>query len=85
MADENEETLVTIETFWDTVAAEMARGRLESAGIKCFLTGENAARLYGTGLGDLQLQVSPKDEADARAILSDPGDPDSSFSGTPEK
>lgn len=79
MAEERQESLVTIETFWDTVAAEMAKGRLESAGIECFLTGENAARLYGTGLGDLQLQVSPEDEADARAILSDPGDPEESF------
>lgn len=85
MADEDEEALVTIETFWDTVAAEMARGRLESAGIHCFLTGENAARLYGTGLGDLQLQVSPEDEADARAILSDPGDPDPAFDESSKK
>ena len=32
--------------------------------------------LYGTGLGGLQLQVSPKDEVDARSILNDPGPPD---------
>jgi hypothetical protein len=38
--------------------------------------GENTAVLYGTGLGGLQLQVRPTDEADARAILNDPGPSD---------
>jgi hypothetical protein len=33
--------------------------------------------LYGTGLGGLQLQVSPQDEEDARTILNDPGPLDS--------
>jgi hypothetical protein len=33
--------------------------------------------LYGTGLGGLQLQVSPRDEVDARSILNDPGPLDS--------
>ena len=37
---------------------------------------QNAALLYGNGLGGLQLQVSPKDEEDARSILNDPGPPD---------
>jgi Putative prokaryotic signal transducing protein len=53
----------------------MARTRLESAGITSFLVGENAAMLYGATLGALQLQVSTKDEADARSILNDPGPP----------
>lgn len=65
--------LVTVGFFGDPVGAEMAKSRLESAGITCFLVGENAALLYGTGLGGLQLQVSPRDEADARSLLSDAG------------
>jgi hypothetical protein len=41
-------------------------------GIETFLSGENA-RILEPGLGPLQLQVSSEDEADARAILADPG------------
>jgi hypothetical protein len=56
--------------------AELAKGRLESAGIDCFLSGENARLLYGNGLDSVQLQVAAADEDDARAILNDPGPAD---------
>ncbi|HEY4045238.1 MAG TPA: DUF2007 domain-containing protein [Acidobacteriaceae bacterium] len=71
MAEEQE--LVTIGRYRETIEAELAKGRLEAAGIASFLVGENTAVLYGTGLGGLQLQVSQKDEADALTILNDPG------------
>ena len=72
MAEEEPE-LITIQLYRDALEAEMAKTRLDSAGITSFLVGENTAMLYGTGLGGLQLQVSPKDEEDARTILNDPG------------
>ena len=78
MAEESE-TLVTVGQFRETAEAELARGRLDSAGIESFLVGENTAMLYGTGLGGLLLQVSPKDEADARSLLEDPGDPQAAY------
>jgi hypothetical protein len=65
--------VVTIATFTEPLEAEMAKLRLESAGIEVFLAGENA-RILEPGLGPLQLQVSGDDEADARAILADPGE-----------
>lgn len=71
--------LVTIASFTEPLEAEMAKLRLQSAGIEVFLSGENA-RILEPGLGPLQMQVSADDEADARAILADPGadaDPDS--------
>ena len=71
MADHPE--VVTIAKFEEPLQAEMARLRLESAGIETFLSGENA-RILEPGLGPLQLQVSTEDEVDARAILADPGD-----------
>lgn len=64
--------VVTIASFTEPLEAEMARLRLQSAGIETFLSGENA-RILEPGLGPLQLQVSSEDEADARAILADPG------------
>ncbi len=70
------EEMVTIGRYTDMLEAEMAKGRLDSAGIHCFLAGENAGLLYGNGLDGVQLQVSAADEADARAIMSDPGAPE---------
>jgi hypothetical protein len=64
--------VVTVASFTEPLEAEMARLRLQSAGIETFLSGENA-RILEPGLGPLQLQVSSEDEADARAILADPG------------
>lgn len=66
------EQVVTVATFIEPLEAEMARLRLESAGIETFLAGENA-RILEPGLGPLQLQVRAADAADARAILTDPG------------
>jgi Putative prokaryotic signal transducing protein len=70
------EEMVTVERFRDMLQAEMAKGRLDSAGIRSFLAGENAGLLYGNGLDGVLLQVSAAEEADARAILDDPGTPD---------
>lgn len=64
--------MVTIASFNEPLEAEMAKLRLESAGIEVFLSGENA-RILEPGLGPLQMQVSSEDETDARAILADPG------------
>jgi len=63
---------ITIARFNEPLEAEMARLRLQSAGIETFLSGENAGMME-PGLGPLQLQVNADDEADARAILADPG------------
>lgn len=67
---------VTVARFTEPLEAEMARLRLQSAGIETFLSGENAGMME-PGLGPLQLQVRADDEADARAILADPGLSDS--------
>lgn len=64
--------VVTVASFNEPLEAEMAKLRLESAGIDVFLSGENA-RIMEPGLGPLELQVSSEDEEDARAILADPG------------
>ncbi len=67
-----EQEVVTIANYTEPLEAEMARLRLQSAGIEVFLAGENA-RILEPGLSDLRLQVAATDEADARAILADVG------------
>ena len=66
------EEVITVASFTEPLEAEMAKLRLESAGIQVFLSGENA-RIMEPGLRPLQLQVKAADESDARAILADPG------------
>ena len=66
------EEVITVANFSEPLEAEMAKLRLESAGIETFLSGENA-RILEPGLGPLQLQVRAADADDARAILDDPG------------
>jgi hypothetical protein len=91
MAEETHELpeLVTLGEFPEPMEAEMAKLRLESAGIETFLSGANAA-ILSPGLGPLQLQVNSADVTDARSILEDVGEPGvvSSYSGPdlePEK
>ena len=67
-----DEEVVTVASFTEPIEADMARLRLQSAGIEVFLSGEHA-RLLEPGLGDLRLQVAAADEADARAVLVDAG------------
>lgn len=59
---------VTVREFIEPVEAQMAKSVLESAGVECFLLGENTNSLLGAAFF-AQLQVHKKDEADALEIL----------------
>ena len=69
---EEADEVVTVADFAEPLEAEMARGRIQSAGIEVFLAGENA-RILEPGLASLRLQVAAADAEDARAILADAG------------
>ena len=68
-----EERLVTVGRFLDPAQAQMAKGMLESAGIECFLQGENANNLVPMAFR-VRLQVLAGDETEARAMLEETGD-----------
>ncbi len=59
--------------FLAPVNAQMAKGMLESAGIECFLQGENANSLLSFAFR-ARLQVHRHDEAAARQMLGEAGD-----------
>jgi len=63
------EGLVTVARFEDPVEAQMARGMLESAGVECFLVGENVNNLLGAAFR-VRLQVRVEDEGAARELLA---------------
>lgn len=59
---------VTVARFESPVEAQMARGMLESAGIECFLVGENVNNLLQAAFR-VRLQVEASDEGSARELL----------------
>ncbi len=73
--------LVTIARFRDLPEALLAKGKLESCGIKSFLADAELVRadwLYSNAIGNMRLQVSPQDAQEALALLREP--PPESFS-----
>jgi hypothetical protein len=62
--------LVTLETIFDPVAAEIMRMRLESAGIEAVLFDNGIASLIGAGLSGVRLMVLDEDVAEARSLLA---------------
>ena len=63
---------VTVGKFMEPVNAQMAKGLLESAGIECFLQGENANSMVAFAFR-ARLLVHQQDEVTAREILGGPG------------
>jgi hypothetical protein len=59
---------VTVGKYTESVDAQMAKGLLESAGIECFLQGENANSLLGAAFR-ARLLVHKQDEDSARQLL----------------
>jgi Putative prokaryotic signal transducing protein len=67
-----EEKLVTIATFHNEMEFLLARARLESAEIECFVLNENMLRMaawHSHIFGGIRLQVRESEAADASAIL----------------
>ncbi len=70
--DEDGDALVTIAQFNYLAEAHLARSRLESEGIDCFLADENMVHanwLYANAIGGMRLQVRASDRASALAVL----------------
>ncbi len=65
------EGMVNVGRFESPVEAQMAKGMLESAGVECFLTGENVNSLLRAAFR-VGLQVREEDEAVARELLAGP-------------
>jgi hypothetical protein len=60
--------MVAVASFESPVEAQLAKGMLESAGIECQLTGENANQLIQAAF-EVQLEVKAEDEEAARELL----------------
>jgi hypothetical protein len=70
---EDPDKFVTVGKFLEPVNAQMAKGMLESAGMECFLQGENANSLLALAFR-ARLLVHKQDEEAARELLGGDGD-----------
>jgi len=62
--------LVTLETLFDPMAAELMRMRLEAGGIEAVVFDAGIASLIGSGVSGVRVMVLDEDEAEARALLN---------------
>lgn len=73
ISDEAEVKLIPIRRFRDLPQALVAKGLLESAGLKCFLSDENTIRMdwmWSNALGGVRLWVREDDLPEAATLLS---------------
>jgi Putative prokaryotic signal transducing protein len=71
-ADEEDVKLVALRRFRDLPGALVAKGLLDSANIKCFLSDENTVRmdwLWSNALGGVRLWVREDDLAESATLL----------------
>ncbi len=79
--------VTTIRQYRDQAEAIIARSVLESAGIGCYLRGENTIRtdwLWSNLMGGIRLQVAAEDVEAAEAVLSQPIPESISVPGEPD-
>ena len=69
---QDSDKFVTVGKYVEAIDAQMAKGLLESAGIECFLQGENANSLLGAAFR-ARLLVHKQDEDTARQLLGSTG------------
>jgi len=73
-----EEEIVTFETFYDPILAEIIRTKLEANGIPCLVADENMGSTfpaYNQGGGGIKLKVFARDLEKCREIRADDTEP----------
>ena len=69
-----EDKIVTLESYYDTMLAQIIRGRLEANGISCFIADDNtlaANPFYNQAIGGVKIKVFERDVEKCRDILAE--------------
>ncbi len=72
---QNPENIVVFDSYYEPLAAHLARTKLEAAGIPCFLTNENLVslnRMYSPAAGGVRLHIYARDAARTAEVLREP-------------
>jgi hypothetical protein len=75
---EKDDQIVTFETYYDPMLAEIIRAKLEANGISCFLTDDSLGIMmpvYDSTVGGIKLKVFASDVEKCREILAEEIDP----------
>jgi hypothetical protein len=67
-----QENIIVLDSYYEPLAAHLARTKLEAAGIPCFLTNENLVslnRMYSPVAGGVRLHIYQRDVAAATEVL----------------
>ncbi|MGI4734044.1 MAG: hypothetical protein ACRYG7_02590 [Janthinobacterium lividum] len=70
-----QENIIVLDSYYEPLAAHLARTKLEAAGIPCFLTNENLVslnRMYSPVAGGVRLHIYQRDAAQATELLREP-------------
>ena len=73
----NDDKIITFESYYDPMLAHIVRTRLEANGISCFIADENtigANPLYNQAVGGVKIKIFERDLERCREILSSEGD-----------
>ncbi|RVU02636.1 DUF2007 domain-containing protein [Mucilaginibacter limnophilus] len=71
--------IVTLDSYYDPMLAEIIRGRLEAEGISCFIADGNvlsAQPFYNQAVGGVKIKVFEKDLERCQEILASTDDQD---------
>jgi hypothetical protein len=71
---EAEDQIITFETYYDPMLAQIVRGRLEDSGISCFIADENMGTVYpayNNAIGGIKLKVFARDLEKCKAIIAE--------------
>lgn len=68
------DNLITIATFGNVIDAQLALGKLESAGVKAVLFDENVGNLFNVLVGGIKLKIREVDKEEAIRILNEQDD-----------
>jgi predicted RNA-binding Zn-ribbon protein involved in translation (DUF1610 family) len=70
---EAEDQIITFETYYDPMLAQIVRTRLEDNDIPCFVADENLGTLYpvyNSAIGGIKLKIFARDLERCKAILA---------------
>ena len=74
-----EDKIVTLESYYDPMLAQIILGRLQANGISCFIADENtlaANPFYNQAIGGVKIKVFEHDLQKCREILAEEIAPD---------
>lgn len=69
--------IITFETYYDPMLAQIVRTRLEDSGVPCFIADDNLATmypLYNNAIGGIKLKIFARDIEKCRAIMTEEGE-----------